>query len=132
MDRSYVTENDAERARLKAIVARLMDADLARVMREDRTVGVGLMHLAFSDGLPLSKFEAWERTAAYSRVVATAVRTPSLSCEERQSIDAVRGRPASPKPVVRRGLRGRGCCEEERRTSHEGLKVSCGLHIQAE
>jgi hypothetical protein len=60
-------------------------------MREDRTVGVGLMHLPFSDGLPLSKFEAWERTAAYSRVVATAVRTPSSSCEERQSIDAVRG-----------------------------------------
>ena len=62
MDRSYVTENEAERARLQAIVARLMDADLARAMSEDWTIGVGLMHLAFWDGLSLSKFEEWERT----------------------------------------------------------------------
>ena len=62
MDRSYVAENDAERARLKAIVARLTDADMARAMSEEWTVGVGLMHLAFWDGLSLSKFEEWERT----------------------------------------------------------------------
>ena len=62
MDRSYVAENEAERARLKAIVDRLTDADLARPMSEDWTVGVGLMHLAFWDGLSLSKFEEWERT----------------------------------------------------------------------
>jgi hypothetical protein len=62
MDRSYVTENEAERARLQAIVAQLTDADLARAMSEDWTIGVGLMHLAFWDGLSLSKFEEWERT----------------------------------------------------------------------
>ena len=62
MDRSYVAENDAERARLKAVVARLTDADMARAMSEEWTVGVGLMHLAFWDGLSLSKFEEWERT----------------------------------------------------------------------
>ena len=62
MDRSYVTENDTERARLKALVARLTDADMARAMSEGWTVGVGLMHLAFWDGLSLSKFEEWERT----------------------------------------------------------------------
>jgi hypothetical protein len=62
MDQSYVAENDAERARLKAIVARLTDADMARAMSEDWTIGVGLMHLAFWDGLSLSKFEEWERT----------------------------------------------------------------------
>jgi hypothetical protein len=62
MERSYVAENDAERARLKAIVARLTDADMARAVSEDWTVGVGLMHLAFWDGLSLSKFEEWERT----------------------------------------------------------------------
>jgi hypothetical protein len=61
MDRSYVAENNAERARLKAIVARLTDADMARAMSEQWTVGVGLMHLAFWDGLSLSKFEEWER-----------------------------------------------------------------------
>ena len=31
-------------------------------MSEDWTVGVGLMHLAFWDGLSLAKFEEWERT----------------------------------------------------------------------
>jgi hypothetical protein len=62
MDRSYVAENDAERARLKAVIARLTDADMARAMSEEWTIGVGLMHLAFWDGLSLSKFEEWERT----------------------------------------------------------------------
>jgi hypothetical protein len=62
VERSYVVENEAERARLKAIVDRLTDGDLARAMSEDWTVGVGLMHLAFWDGLSLSKFEEWERT----------------------------------------------------------------------
>jgi hypothetical protein len=62
MDRSYVAANDAERARLKAVVARLTDADMARAMSGEWTVGVGLMHLAFWDGLSLSKFEEWERT----------------------------------------------------------------------
>jgi hypothetical protein len=41
MDRSSVSENEAERARLKAVVARLTDADLARAMSEEWTVGVG-------------------------------------------------------------------------------------------
>jgi hypothetical protein len=62
MDRSYVAENDAERARLKAVVDRLTDADLARLMSEEWTIGAGLLHLAFWDGLSLSKFEEWERT----------------------------------------------------------------------
>jgi hypothetical protein len=64
MDRSYVAENEAERARLQAIVARLTDADMARAMSEQWTVGVGLMHLAFWDRLSLAKFEEWERTGA--------------------------------------------------------------------
>ena len=62
MDRSYVTENEAERARLQAVVARLTDADMAHAMSEQWTVGVGLMHLAFWDRLSLAKFEEWERT----------------------------------------------------------------------
>ena len=62
MERSYVRENEAERARLKAVVDRLTDVDLVRAMSEDWTVGVGLMHLAFWDGLSLAKFEEWERT----------------------------------------------------------------------
>ena len=62
MEQSYAAENKAERARLKAVVDRLTDADLARPMSKDWTVGVGLMHLAFWDGLSLAKFEEWERT----------------------------------------------------------------------
>src|SRR5262245_47120227 len=62
MDRSYVAANEAERARLQALVARLTDADMARAMSAEWTIGVGLMHLAFWDGLSLSKFEEWERT----------------------------------------------------------------------
>jgi hypothetical protein len=38
MERSYVAENEAERARRKAIVASLMDADMARPMSEEWTV----------------------------------------------------------------------------------------------
>jgi hypothetical protein len=62
MDRSYVAENDAERARLQALVTRLTDADMARAISEGWTVGIGLLHLAFWDRLSLSKFEEWERT----------------------------------------------------------------------
>ena len=62
MDRSYVTENAAERTRLKAFVARLSDDEMARPISPMWTVGVGLAHLAFVDRLWLSKFEEWERT----------------------------------------------------------------------
>jgi len=62
MDQSSVAENEVERARLKAIVARLTDVGLSGAMSEAWTIGVGLMQLAFWDGLPLSKFEDWERT----------------------------------------------------------------------
>jgi hypothetical protein len=62
MDQSYIAENNAERARLQALVARLTDADMARPMSEEWTVGIGLLHLAFWDRLSLSKFEEWERT----------------------------------------------------------------------
>jgi uncharacterized damage-inducible protein DinB len=62
MDRSYVTENAAEQARLKAIVARLSDDELAHPISPTWTVGVGLAHLAFVDRLWMAKFEEWERT----------------------------------------------------------------------
>jgi hypothetical protein len=49
MDQSYIAENNAERTRLQALVARLTDADPAQATSEDWTVGVGLLHLAFWD-----------------------------------------------------------------------------------
>ncbi len=63
MDRSYVVENHAGRQRLKALVARLSDADMARRLGQHWTVSVGLVHLAFWDRLWLAKFEEWERTS---------------------------------------------------------------------
>jgi uncharacterized damage-inducible protein DinB len=62
MDRSYVTENAAERARLQACVARLSDAEMTRPISPTWTIGVALAHLAFVDRLWLAKFEEWERT----------------------------------------------------------------------
>ncbi len=73
MDRSYVTENQAERARLQAVVARLTDADMARAMSAQWTVGVGLMHLAFWDRLSLAKFEEWERIGTVQNLPAQGI-----------------------------------------------------------
>jgi hypothetical protein len=62
MGRPFATENNAERARLKAFVAGLSDATIARSIGHGWTVGVGLAHLAYWDRLWLAKFEEWERT----------------------------------------------------------------------
>lgn len=62
MDRSSVAENEAEWARLQAVIARLTDPDMAPAMSKEWTVVVGLKPLAFWDGSSLSKFMQWERT----------------------------------------------------------------------
>jgi hypothetical protein len=61
IDRGYVTKNDAERARLKALVARATDADLAKPMPAGWTVAGVLGHLAFWDQRILTLLEGWER-----------------------------------------------------------------------
>lgn len=66
MERSYVAENDAERAHLRRLVAGLDDAMLALPIGHDWTVGVTLAHLAFWDRLWLSKFDEAERTGVFS------------------------------------------------------------------
>jgi hypothetical protein len=63
-DRSYLARNDAERARLKALVARASDADLARSMPAGWTVASVLGHLAFWDQRIVTLIETWERTGA--------------------------------------------------------------------
>ena len=72
MDRSYVAENEAERARLKSFVGRLSDDAMARPVGAHWTVGVGLAHLAFWDRLWLAKFDEWEHTGV---VVVPPVET---------------------------------------------------------
>lgn len=49
VDRSHQAQNDRERARLDALVARLSDRDLGRAMPEGWTVASVLAHLAFWD-----------------------------------------------------------------------------------
>ena len=64
VDRGIVDDNSKERARLKALVARLSDADLARPLPAGWTVAGVLGHLAFWDQRILVLLDAWERTGA--------------------------------------------------------------------
>jgi hypothetical protein len=58
-DRSYVARNDRERGRLKALVAKLTDDDLARPMPAGWTVAGVLLHCAFWDQRILVLVERW-------------------------------------------------------------------------
>ena len=60
MDRSFVAENNAERERLKALVARLSDDQLLTPMPADWTVAGVLAHLAFWDARGLYLMAKWE------------------------------------------------------------------------
>ena len=60
VDRSYVAENDAERARLRALVARCTDAMLAHPMPSGWTVASVLLHLAFWDQRVLMILRRWQ------------------------------------------------------------------------
>ena len=62
VDRTYIAQNDAERGRLRALVGRLSDADLARAMPAGWTVAGVLAHLAFWDQRILVLLEQWERS----------------------------------------------------------------------
>jgi Mycothiol maleylpyruvate isomerase N-terminal domain len=58
---SYVTENNHERGRLRALVDRLSDGELARPLDAGWTVGAVLAHLAFWDQRALILIERWEK-----------------------------------------------------------------------
>jgi Mycothiol maleylpyruvate isomerase N-terminal domain len=62
IDRGYVARNNAERDRLKALIARCSDADLARPMPAGWTVSGVLGHLAFWDQRILELLARWERS----------------------------------------------------------------------
>ena len=64
VDRGFVDENSKSRARLKDLVARLSDADLARPMPAGWTVAGVLGHVAFWDQRTLILLEGWERTGS--------------------------------------------------------------------
>lgn len=60
-DRGYVARNDTERARLKALVAKCSDADLACPMPAGWTVAGVLAHLAFWDQRIVALLDQWEK-----------------------------------------------------------------------
>jgi hypothetical protein len=61
IDRSYVAENDAERERLRALVRRLGDQDLARPVAAGWTIAGVLAHVAFWDQRIVVLLDEWER-----------------------------------------------------------------------
>jgi hypothetical protein len=61
VDRSYIAENAAELRRLRTLVERLSDADLARPTPGGWTVASSLAHVAFWDQRILFWLDRWER-----------------------------------------------------------------------
>ena len=71
---SHVSENNEQRARLRALVDRLSDADLARPLSGGWTVAAVLAHVAFWDQRALVLIEQWEKDGP---------RTPPRSIDEK-------------------------------------------------
>jgi hypothetical protein len=61
VDRPYVAENAAELRRLRSLVERLSDADLARPTPGGWTVASSLAHVAFWDQRIIFWLDRWER-----------------------------------------------------------------------
>jgi hypothetical protein len=59
VDRSHEAETDAERARLRALVARLSDAQLAHPMPGGWTVAAVLAHAAYWDARAVYWMDKW-------------------------------------------------------------------------
>lgn len=62
VDRTYIAQNDAERGRLRGLVSRLSDTDLARATPAGWTVAGVLVHLAFWDQRILALLAQWEQS----------------------------------------------------------------------
>jgi len=58
-DRSYVTENQTQLARLEALVGKLGDRELSRPLEAGWTVAAVLAHLAFWDYRIVTLLDAW-------------------------------------------------------------------------
>jgi len=65
-DRSYIEQNDSERERLRALVARLGDDELRTSVNEHWTVAGVLAHIAFWDARALTLAEKLERGLPFS------------------------------------------------------------------
>src|SRR4051794_36605243 len=74
--RSYLAENDAERERLRALIARLSDEELGRPMPAGWTVASVLAHAGFWDARALALMDKWAGGG-----------TPSEADQEPEDID---------------------------------------------
>jgi len=63
-DRSHDVETDAERERLRALIARLSDQDLSRPMPAGWTVAGVLAHIGFWDARAIYWLDKWAKGAA--------------------------------------------------------------------
>jgi hypothetical protein len=63
-DRGHDVETDAERERLRALIARLSDKDLSRPMPAGWTIAGVLAHIGFWDARAVYGLERWARGAA--------------------------------------------------------------------
>ena len=61
VDQSVIAQNTATRERLRALVARVSDAELARPLDDGRTIASILGHVAFWDRRVLVLLERWTR-----------------------------------------------------------------------
>lgn len=59
VDRAHVAANDAERERLRSLIARSSDADLARSMPAGWTVAAVLAHIGFWDARAIFWLDKW-------------------------------------------------------------------------
>jgi hypothetical protein len=65
-DRGYIAENTAQRTRLRALVERLSDDELARPLPAGWTIAGVLAHLAFWDRRVLALLERWEHQPGWA------------------------------------------------------------------
>jgi hypothetical protein len=61
VDRTHEAQNDAERKRLRSLVARLSDEELRRPMPAGWTVAAILAHVAFWDARAIFALDKWRR-----------------------------------------------------------------------
>jgi hypothetical protein len=66
LERAHEAENDAERERLRALVARLSDDELRRPMPAGWTVAAMLAHIGFWDARAICLLDKWGRGVAPS------------------------------------------------------------------
>jgi hypothetical protein len=65
-DRAHVAENDAERERLRSLVARLSNDELSRPLPAGWTVAAMLAHIGFWDARAIALLDKWGRGVAPS------------------------------------------------------------------